>query len=238
MLLNLSKKQNKLLHTILQQKLFSCSLLYFCKKKRLCAYLLKTLFSYCFTSSFFSNFIDSCPYCGRSDTDIGRGSSVTSSRFISFLVISFHFFQGFLFFYFFMILCFSCLLFDVILYSFLSCFHLFLSSLRVSNFFVFPLFNQKISSCFISSFSICCCSDFSMSSSFFQRLLFHLFLNLFFHTKNLSLLLCTCFSLFFCFVFFNKLFASPFGLSCVLFCRCLLCFASLFLLVSVPSLFF
>ena len=148
-------------------------------------------FSSCFTFSFFSSFIDSCPFCGRNDTDIGRGSSVASSRFISF-----HFFQGFLFFYIFMILCFSFLLFDVILYSFfLACFPFFLPSLRFSNFFVFPLFEEKISSCFISSFSIRSRSlSFSLSSSFFQLILFH-------PKKNLSLLLCTCFSsiLLFCF---------------------------------------
>ena len=65
-------------------------LLVFCKyKKDLVLISWKTLVSSCFSSSFFSSFDDSCPFCGRSDTDIGRGSSVASSRFISFL-LSFH----------------------------------------------------------------------------------------------------------------------------------------------------
>ena len=109
-----------------------------------------------------------------------------------------------------MVMCFSFLLFDVILYSFFfSCFPFFLSSLRVSNFFVFHLFKQKISSCFISSFSICSCSDsFSMSSSFFQLLPFA--------QKHVTPFACFVSNTFSLFLFL--------GLSCVLFFRCLPCF--------------
>ena len=42
---------------------------------------------------FFYSFIDSCLFCDCSDMDIGRGSSVVSSRLISCLVISSHFFS-------------------------------------------------------------------------------------------------------------------------------------------------
>ena len=155
--------------------------------------------------------------------------------------VSFHFTFSKVFssFTFFMILCFSLILFEVLLYS-LSylVFLLFLSFLRVSDFFVFHLFKQKISSCFISSFSICSCSDsFSMTSSFFQLFLFHLFLKLFFHTKKLV----TPFVyLFFSILFFLNIFL------CFSFCSLVCSFVQLFtmrfvhffLLESVPSLFF
>ena len=51
------------------------------------ASLLKICCSSWFTS-FFSSFIDSCSFCGRNHTDIGRGSSVAASRLIPFLLSS------------------------------------------------------------------------------------------------------------------------------------------------------
>ena len=177
------------------KKLFSCSLLYFSSKERICVYLLKNSSLLLFNLFFFASFIDSCPFCGRSDTDIGCGSSVASSRLISFLFHFISLFPRFLFFTFLWLCVFRCFFFDVLLYSFFSpYFHLFWSSLRVSNFFVFPLFD-KIFSCFISSFSICSCSDsFSMSSSFSHQKLVTPFVGLFF-----SILL-------FCFFFFRIFF--------------------------------
>ena len=144
---------------------------------------------------------------------------IKPSHFIS-LSSHFTFLHGFLFFYFFydnvfFVVSFWC----PSLIPFLSCFLLFWSSLRVSNFFCLPSFWQKIYSCFISSFSICFRSfSFSVSSSFFQLL--------FFQPKNLSLLLCTCFSLFSCFFFKEKLFSSFLFLPTRLFSffRCLQCF--------------
>ena len=56
-----------------------------------------------------------------------------------------------------------------------------------------PSLYQKISSCFISSFSICSCSD-SFYDLFFSTSPSSPILKPFFHSKkNLSLLLCTCF---------------------------------------------
>ena len=77
--------QNKLLYSILQQKSFHVHCCFVVSKKKTLCLSLETLFSSCFSSSFFSSFIVSCPFCGRSDTDIGRGSSVAWSRLISFL---------------------------------------------------------------------------------------------------------------------------------------------------------
>ena len=149
--------------------------------------------------------------------------------------ISFHFFQGFLFFDFF---------YDIVFFVFafwcpslFLFFSLFLSSLRVSNCFVFPLFKQKISSCFISSFSICSCSDsFSMSSSFFQLLLFHLFWNLFFSPKTLV----TPFRVLVFLYFLKNMFLcfSFCSLVCSLFPLLTMFFVTFFRLSSVPSLFF
>ena len=54
----------------------------------------KTLFSlFVLPLLFFSSFVDSCLFCDCSDMDIGRGSSVASSRLTSCLVISCHFFS-------------------------------------------------------------------------------------------------------------------------------------------------
>ena len=74
---------------------FSCSLISW-KKPR--ASLFKNILLLQVYHLFFSSFFDSCLFCGRNDTDIGRGSSVASSRLILFLVILLHFFSIFLLF--------------------------------------------------------------------------------------------------------------------------------------------
>ena len=106
---------------------FSCSLISW-KKPR--ASLLKNILLLQVYHLFFSSFFDSCLFCGRNDTDIGRGSSIASSRLILFLVILLHFFsifssflrQCFSFFFFYCVLC-------TILYFFFPLFVLFHLSL-------------------------------------------------------------------------------------------------------------
>ena len=111
----------------------------FLSKERICVYLLKNSSLLLFNLFFFASFIDSCPFCGRSDTDIGRGSSVASSRFISFLFHFISLFPRFSLFYFSMIMCFSLFLFDVLLYSFF-----FLIFTSFGHLFVFPTFLSSL----------------------------------------------------------------------------------------------
>ena len=130
----------------------------FVSKETICVYLSKNSFLLLFYLFFCASLIDSCPLCGRSDTDIGRGSSVASSRFISFLVISFHLFQGFLFLDCVMILCFSLFLVGDLLYPFF--------------YLVSPLF-------VISSFFLTFLSSFFLTKKFFLFSLFFFDLPLF-----------------------------------------------------------
>ena len=64
------------------------------EKKNSC-FSLKKYFAPPGLPPFVSSFIDSCSFCGRNDTDIGRESSVAASGLIPFLVISLHFFSVF-----------------------------------------------------------------------------------------------------------------------------------------------
>ena len=82
-------------------------------------------------SSVFSSFVDSCPFCGRSDTEIGRGSSVASSRLFSRLCHLISLFPRFSLLFSF---CFLMSFFILFFYLFSP----FLSSLRFSNCVVFP----------------------------------------------------------------------------------------------------
>ena len=92
------QKQNKFPHFIVSKKKKTFSFYFFVivvEKKNSWFCKKKTFVSFWFTSLF----AHSCLFCGRSDTDIGRGSSVAASRLISFLVSSSSCFQSFLFFY-------------------------------------------------------------------------------------------------------------------------------------------
>ena len=155
------QKQNQFLQTILQQELFSCSLLSFLKnKQRLCAYLLKNSFLLLFLP-LFSHLLLTIV---RSVVAVTR-TSAAGHPLHQFFCHSFHFFQSFLFFYFVMLMCFSLYLFDSPLFVISLCFPLFCLP---------SFFNKKSLLVFFSSFSICSCSfSFSMSSSFFRPLLFH-----------------------------------------------------------------
>ena len=140
-------------------------------------------------------------------------------HFISF---SFHFTFSkvfFFFFYFFMVMCFSLFLFDVLL---------FWSSLRVSNFFVFPLFDKKsflvlsllFRSAFVLSLSVSSFffSTFSLFThfwifftqktchSFYVLLLLYSFFFLFLPTRLFSFFRCLQCFLVHVFVFFSVFF--------------------------------
>ena len=126
-------------------------------------------------------------------------------------------------------MCFSLFLFDVLLFSFFilfspllvisSCFQLFcLPSFWQKKLFLFYLFFFDLLSFFLF---------FCQLFFFFNFSLFTHFWIFCFHSKYLSLLLCTCFSLF-PFFFLKKkknFFISLFAHSFVLFFRCLHCFS-------------
>ena len=212
-------KQNKLLHSILQQNSFH-------------------VFSHLFLTVV------------RSVVAVTRTSAAghplhQAASFHSF-VISFHFFQGFLLFDFFMIMCFSLFLFGVFLYSFFSFVFTFFC-----HFFVFP---TVLSSLFLNKKSLLVLSLLFRSALvvtlflwallFFNFSFFTHFLNLFFTPKNLSLLLCTWFSLFFSFVFFDIFlcfsFCSPvcslFFVVYNVFCTFFFLYVSFFLKKKIPVL--
>ena len=121
-----------------------------------------------------------------------------------FCAISYHFFQGFLFFDFFMIMCFSLFLFGVLLYPFFS-----LVFTSFCHLFVFPTF---LSSLFLIKKSLLVLSLLFRSAlvlTFFKRAL--LFFNFSFFPKTCHSFLCTFFPyslilfliLFFCFSFWS-----------------------------------
>ena len=116
-------------------------------------------------------------------------------------------------------------------------FFLFLSSLRVSNCFVFPLFIKKSLPVLSLLFqSVLVLTLFLWPFFFFQRLPLHLFWNLFFTRKKTCHSFCV---LVFSILFFNIFFfVSLVALLFVFFFRCLQCVFVHFLLVSVPPFFF
>ena len=61
----------------------------FVSEERICAYLLRNSFLLLFYI-FFSSFIDSCPFCGRSDTD-DRPRVIRCIKLFHFIPLSFHF---------------------------------------------------------------------------------------------------------------------------------------------------
>ena len=185
---------------------------------------------------FVSSFFDSCLFCGRNDTDIGRGSSVAASRLIPFLVSSsflafigfssFFFRQCFFIFFiaFFVPFCTS---------SFLPlCCFICLFFLT----FFFPLFS-RLSLFKLSSLDLLLLFSFSLNPSFFFHFLFfNLFLNSFVKTCHSF-----CLSLvpFFAFVFFC-LFSpvcSLFFVVYMLFVNIVFSESSSFESVSFPSFF-
>ena len=102
------------------RKAFWCSFF----TKELDVHLLRNTIFLILFYFFWWSFIDSCLFYGCNDTDIGRGSSVASSRLMSFLVMSFHCFSVFSSFFLWSCV-FRFLLFYVLPYSFLiSCFAL------------------------------------------------------------------------------------------------------------------
>ena len=194
----------------------------------------KTLLSSCLTSSFrifywqlsvlWSQWHGHRPRvirCIKPSHFISLSSHIIFSKVFSFL--------------FFMTMCFSLFLFDVLLFSFFTLFSPLLVISSCFQLFCLPSFWQKIYSCFISSFSICFRSfSFSVSSSFFFNFsLFTHFWIFFFHSKNLSLLLCTCFSLFSFFFKKKLLHFSICPLVCSLFSVVYIFFGTFFRILSV-----
>ena len=162
-------------------------LMFFFFTKKLDVHLLRNTIFLILFYFFWWSFMDSCLFCGRNDTDIGRGSSVASSRPMSFLVISFHYFSVFSSFLF-MIMCSS---------SFFLCSSLFCLILVLLYFsFLKNIFSllKKTTSCLSSSCSISsCCSPFLWTLPFFNFCFFIFFLNAFFNTCHSC---CVHFSLF------------------------------------------
>ena len=191
-------KQTSALH-FTTKTIFMFLVVFFIVKKDFVFISWKTLFSSCSTSSFSHLLLTVV----RSVVAVTRTSAAghplhQAVSFHSF-VIWLHFFQGSLCFFIFYdnvlfdvsFWCLSLFLFFFILFSLLfvisSCFRLFWSSLK--NLFLFYLFFFDL-----LSFFLFFCELFLFSTSPFSSIS-----EPFFHPKNLSLLLCTCFSLFFCF---------------------------------------